>query len=391
MFRRAGVTAKSKKGCFLGLLLVVILGTSGCWEGRELNARAFVTAVAFDPPAEEGADPMEFLLSIQIPVPAKMGGDSGGQGGDGPPFVVYGTTAKTVSVGIRQLQRQLDRELFFGHTQLFLINAEVAATIGVDQLLDHFKRDFRVQRMTRIAIIDGEAREILNTQPPISQTPSAYIENLLSPQSGVAINYISDFGRYLVEQSDDGIEPVLPRLKPGKEATMTGGAAVLKNGKFVGWLSNFETRGLNIILNQMIGSNYEVDCPLHPGETIVVGTDAFRTRYRLREANGQTIFQIKVSGKFETIEFSDFHGPLAEIQDDLEQKVSVVIQRELEQTVRRAQELGADFLGVGRFLQAYKPKLWRQVKNNWEQEFFAFPIEVEVKMEWAMTIRRFGG
>ena len=52
---------------------------------------------------------------------------------------------------------------------MILINSEVAATIGVDRLLDHFKRDFRVQRMTRIAIIDG-GREILNTQPPISQT-----------------------------------------------------------------------------------------------------------------------------------------------------------------------------------------------------------------------------
>lgn len=392
MSRRLKVMAKGKEGCLLGVLLVVMLTASGCWGGRELNARAFVTAVAFDRPTEEEADPGEFLLSVQIPVPAKMGADSGEQGGGGgAPFVVYGTTAKLVSVGIRQLQRQLDRELFFGHTQLFLINAEVAATIGVDQLLDHFKRDFRVQRMTRIAIIDGEAREILTMQPPISQTPSAYLENLLSPQSGVAINYISDFGRFLVEQSDDGIEPVLPRLQPGKDATMTGGAAVLKNGKFVGWLSNFETRGLNIIINQRIRSSYEVECPLHPGETIVVGVDDFRSRYQLREDNGQTVFQIKVRGKFETIEFSDLHGPLEELQAALERSVSRVVRRELEQTVRRAQEMGADFLGVGRYLRSYKPKWWRQVKDNWEKEFFALPIEVEVEMEWAMTIRRFGG
>lgn len=374
----------------MGLILVLTLTVAGCWEGRELNARAFVTAVAFDVPTEEGADPMEFLFSVQIPIPAKMGED-GEQGGGDAPFVVYGTTAKMVSVGIRQLQRQLDRELFFGHTHMILINSEVAATIGVDRLLDHFKRDFRVQRMTRIAIIDGEAREILNTQPPISQTPSAYIENLLSPQSGVAINYISDFGRFLVEQSDDGIDPVLPRLQPGKEATLTGGAAVIKNGKFRGWLSNFETRGLNIILNQGTGTKYEVECPLHPGESIVVGVDAFRSRYRWLEDNGQTIFLIQVRGKFETIEFSDGHGPLAAFQKDLEQRVSAVVRRELEQTVRRAQELGADVLGVGRYLQSYKPKRWQQVKDRWEQEFVALPIAVEVEMEWAMTIRRFGG
>ena len=129
----------------------------------------------------------------------------------------------------------------------------------------------------------------------------------------------------------------------------------------------------------------------HPGESIVVGVDAFRSRYRWLEDNGQTIFLIQVRGKFETIEFSDGHGPLAAFQKDLEQRVSAVVRRELEQTVRRAQELGADVLGVGRYLQSYKPKRWQQVKDRWEQEFVALPIAVEVEMEWAMTIRRFGG
>ena len=166
------------KGLLLSILLALVLTSSGCWQGRELNARAFVTAVAIDRPTEEDADPSEILLSVQIPVPAQMGGEGengGGGGGGGKPFMVFGTTTKMVQLGIHQLQRQLDRELFFGHTRLILINVEVAKTIGVDQLLDYFKRDFRVQRMTRIAIIDGEAREILDLEPPISQTTSAYL------------------------------------------------------------------------------------------------------------------------------------------------------------------------------------------------------------------------
>ncbi len=397
MNRPVKSTFWQEKGFFGSILLALVLTTSGCWQGRELNARAFVTAVAIDRPTAEGADPSEILLSVQIPVPAKMGGegDDGGGGGRGrgrdQPFVVFGTTAKMVQIGIRQIQRQIDREIFFGHTQLILINKEVAATIGVDRLLDYFKRDFRVQRMTKIAIIDGEAREILNLQPPISQTPSAYIENLLSAQSGSAINYISDFGRFLVEQSEDGIEPALPRLTMGKEMVQTGGAAVIKNGKFAGWLSNFETRGLNILLNQKIVTNYEVACPLHPKETIVVGAENFRAHHRLREIDGQTTYLIKVGGKFKTVEFSEKHGPLAVLQDDLEKVVSATVQAELEQTIQRAQELGADILGVGRHLQAFKPDLWRRMKSNWGREFSAFPIKVEVKMEWAMTVRRLGG
>lgn len=393
MVRLVQTSSWRKKGLFGSLLLALVLTTAGCWQGRELNAWAFVTAVAFDRPTAEDADPDEFLLSVQIPIPVKMGaeGGEGGGGGGEHPFVVFGTTAKMVGIGIRQLQRQIDRELFFGHTQLILINAEVAKTIGVDRLLDYFKRDFRVQRMAKIAIIDGVAREILNLQPPISQTPSAYLENLLSPQSGSALNYITDFGRFLVEHSEDGTEPVLPRLSMDGKTVQTGGAAVIKGGKFTGWLSNFETRSLNILLNQKISSNYVVTCPLHPGESIVVGVDGLSARHRLKESHGRTVYQISVRGKFETVEFSERHGPMDVFQDELEKVVSATVKAELEQTIRRAQELGADILGVGRHLQAFRPELWRRMKDDWGREFAAFPIEVEVRMEWAMTVRRFGG
>ena len=378
-----------KKG-FLLLLLVVLLQTApGCWRGRELDARAFVTAVAFDLTTEEGADPDEFLLSIQVPIPAKMAGEGGDQGGDGKAFVVYGTTTKMVTTGIRQLQRQLDRELFFGHTHLIIFNVEVAKAIGVDRLLDYFKRDFRVQRRARIAVIDGEARDILAIEPPISQTPAAYIENLLSGQSASGINYISDFGRFLVEQGDVGVDPVLPRVTKGKETVLTGGGAVIKNGKFVGWLENTETRALNILLNRNIISVYEVKCPLHPHEDIVVRTTGFGSRYRLDNQKGRTVMRIRVVGQFETVEFTGKHGPLAGIQDDLEKAVSAKVRAEVEQVIQKAQELGADIIGVGRYLHAYEPGLWRTM--DWEREFPAFPIEVEVDMRWTMTVRRFGG
>ena len=189
----------------------------------------------------------------------------------------------------------------------------------------------------------------------LARPPPPIFENLSFRAEWERAQLISDLGRFLVEQSNDWIDPVLPRLSKGEETALTGGAAVIKNGKFVGWLSNFETRGLNILRNTEISSNYEVDCPLHPTETIVVGAGDFNARYRLREVNGQTTLQLKVRGEFETLEFSGGHGPLAEIQDDLEKKVSVEVQNELEQTIRRAQELGADILGVGRYLEALNP------------------------------------
>ena len=237
------------------LSIIILFTQSGCWEGRELNARAFVTAVAFDMPEDPKALPNQFLFSIQVPIPEKMAGGESGKSTGGKSFLVFGSTSDNVLSSILQLQRQLDRKIFFGHTMLILVNEEVASVFGLERVLDYFKRNFRIPRIARVAIVEGEAREILNIQPPIGQTPSTYILNLISPQSGSSFNYISDLGKWLVLESDEGIDPVLPRISKGKETALTGGAAVLKNGRFIGWLNNFETRGLNILLNEFTESD----------------------------------------------------------------------------------------------------------------------------------------
>lgn len=378
--RRSGLTF---------MLLALLLTQVGCWEGREINARTFVTAIAFDLTKDEEKQTEQYLISIQMSVPEKMAGNNGQGGGEGKPFIVLGSTAGTVTTGILQLQRQLDRKIFLGHTRLILISEKVATTFGLEQIIDYFKRDFTIQRMARIAVVQGEAREILELEPPMGQTPSTYVLNMISPQSGSSFTYISDLGKLLVLQADEGIDPVLPRVRKRQKTELTGGAAVLKNGRFYGWLDDFETRGLNILQNELVESDYVVDCPVHYGQKIVVGINSLRSVYRLEKAGGSPVLKIKVDGRFETREFTGQHGPAEELKDGLERNVMTIIKEELEKTIDRAQELGTDILGVGRYLQAYHPKIWAQL--NWEEEFPSFPFELEVKMEWGLTVRRVGG
>ncbi|HBT16206.1 MAG TPA: hypothetical protein DEB05_04540, partial [Firmicutes bacterium] len=79
----------------------------------------------------------------------------------------------------------------------------------------------------------------------------------------------------------------------------------------------------------------------------------------------------------------------AKLTEGLERNVTEKIREELENVIIKAQGLGADIFGIGRYLQAYNPKLWKQL--NWEQEFPYFPIKLEIRMEWALTVRRLGG
>lgn len=407
---------RKKRRVFLFPLVLLVLMAAGCWEGREINERAFVFAIAFDLPGKENgedgagtrneegaglrqeeAGPAEegngegrspkFTLSIQVPDPSRMAGSrEQGQGGSGKQFIVLSTTTRTVLSGLQQLQRELDRMLFLGHTRLILIGEDVAREYGVDRILDYFIRDFQVQRVTRVAVVEGEAREILEQLPPIGQEPTTFLLNLLSGTGGTSQVYVSDLGKYMVERSTTGLDPLLPRVRKSGDVILTGGAAVISNDRLVGWLTPFETRGLNILKNEFMGSDYEVECPFHPGEKINVSVVKTNARHRLVREGKTLVLKILVRGVFETTEFTGEHGPQEEMSKELTRRVAAMILNETTVALEKARELKADVIGIGKKIKAEQNKVWQEM--NWEEEFPTFPVEIEVKMEWAQTIRR---
>ena len=393
-----------RKKCryFLFPLFLLVVMAAGCWEGREINERAFVFAVAFDLPedeeSEEGAGSVKggnggeelskFTMSILLPDPSGMAGSrEQGQGGvSGKPFIVLSTTARTVLSGLQQLQRELDRTLFLGHSRLILIGEKVAREYGVDRILDYFQRNFQIQRVARVAIVEGKAREILEHMPPIGQEPTTALLNLLSGTGGTSQVYVSDLGKYMVENSNIGLEPVLPRVKKSGDLILTGGAAVIRHNRLTGWLTPFETRGLNILRNEFVGSDYEVECPFHPGDNINVAVVKTNAHHRLVREGKTLTLKILVRGVFETTEFTGEHGPEEELSEELTQRVAAEILNETRAALEKARELKADIIGIGKKIRAEQNKVWQGM--DWEEEFLTFPVEIEVKMEWAQTIRR---
>src|SRR5690554_4636505 len=103
--RRCGGGKRMRKKYFYPLMVLIfffLLQVAGCWEGREINQRAFVFAVAFDlPDDEEEAKRGEFTLGLQFPNPSRRpAGEDKGVGVDPKkPLIVSGTPATTVLSG----------------------------------------------------------------------------------------------------------------------------------------------------------------------------------------------------------------------------------------------------------------------------------------------------
>ena len=161
----------------------------------------------------------------------------------------------------------------------------------MDRILDYFIRNFQIQRVARVAIVEGKAREILEQMPPIGQEPTTFL-----PEPALCVPAVParSMSRIWVntwwENAAIGLEPVLPRVRKSDDAILTGGAAALRHDRLAGWLTPFETRGLNILKNEFVGSDYEVECPFHPGDKINVAVVKTNAQHHLvREGKTLTL------------------------------------------------------------------------------------------------------
>lgn len=364
------------------VVLLLLLSCAGCFGSRDLDQRGFVVAIAFDP-AEEGKE--GFTLTAQMPVPSKMQPEGGGEG---KTFETFSITAKTVGEALTQLQREIDREIFIGHTRMILFSDKLARTQGIEEILDFFKRDFRVQRVTQLAVVQGKAGELLELQPPLEQSASAFIYNVLSERAGSSLDVQTDFGKYLVLEADEGIEPVLPRVFKREKSIVSGGAAVFRHGKMLGWLSPRETRGYSILVNEFTRGRYTVDSPNLPEELIGVRVRQAGSRHKVTLKGNRLVIRTDIDGGYETLEFTGPQAPAAKLVNDLERTVSRSVANEVRLAIRRAQEFNVDIFGYGRLIRGLYPDYW--ASTNWDETFSEQEIDIRTQIKWTQTVRRPG-
>lgn len=364
-----------------GAILLILL-CAGCFGSRDLDQRAFMVAIAFDE-AENGQD--GFTITAQFPVPAKMQPEAGGEG---KTFETLKITSNTVAEALTQLQREVDRDIFIGHTRILLFGEELARTQGIEVVLDYFKRDFRMQRVAQLAVVQGNAGEMLDIEPPLEQSASAFIFNVLSEQAGSSLDIHTDLGKYLVIEADEGIEPVLPRVFKKGNIVVSGGAAVFRNGRMVGWLTPRETRGYSILVNEFNRGRYIVPSPGRPGERISVRVRKASSNHRVVLQGEQLQILSKIQGGYETIEFTGPQSPNERLVDPLQTTVSRIVNNEARAALERAQELNADIIGYGRWVRGLYPRYWATV--NWDEIFPQLRIDLNTNIEWTQTVRRFG-
>lgn len=371
-----------RKGLLILLTAIVSLTVVGCWNRRELDTLAIVTAVGIDKSKEDG----KITTTMQIMKPSEIKSASSGSGGSKGVWVVT-STGYTVFDSVRNATMQSDRKLFFAQNRAIVIGEEIARE-GVTPLLDLFDRDPEPRRLTWLLIAKGKAGDVIHAEHEQEKIPSKAIEGMIKSSGvtsmAVTVN-LNDFLKNLSTHSTNAVAGRIDIINEedgeNKKIKMrVTGASVFKGDKLVGFFDRSETRGLNWINGKVKSGIIVVKSPIQETKNVALEIIRASSKITPEIQDGQIgiTVEIKEEGNLGE-QMSSLELTNTEMFRVLEQRKAQVIKNEIESVFKKAQkEWGTDIFGFGEAVHRKYPKEWKELKEQWGDVFPEIDVQIKV-------------
>ncbi|MDA7026472.1 Ger(x)C family spore germination protein [Bacillus sp. CLL-7-23] len=379
-------------------LLVLFMLTSmllqGCWDKKEMTDLALISAVGIDKDKNK-----RYEITFQIINPSSVaGGLQGGQGGERPPVTSFSVAGDNFTSVSRQASTEVSRRLYYAHANVVIIGEEVAKDEGIVKILDVIDRDTEFRSTSTLVIAKGtKAKDIVRTVTTIEKIPANKINKVLQfteEQEGEHIKVgVQDVLQSLASKSKSPLVPLI-KLTGDKEkgesmenvqttspsaVVKAGGMAVIKDGKFVDRLTGKIARGVLWIRGRVKKTHVNIKWN-HQEDAVT---------YDLTRQKTKVTPQLK-NGKLKMVVHVDTEGDVGEVNTSIrledpkvlhqiEQKIEKKLKKQLEETVRFAQENKIDVLQFGDIVYRSQPNMWKKIEKQWNDKHFP-QLDVDISI-----------
>lgn len=374
------------------LLLLILIFTvvflTGCWDRQEVNDLALVTAAGFDKKAD---NTIELTVLVFIP---KGGGnqqtmESSSVGGS--QTLVRSAGGITIADAMAKLQEKLPRQIFWGHTDVFIFDEDLAKE-GISNHVDFIMRHPQLRERGQIFVSKQKTKEILSLLPPLERDLSEVLRELSQHKLGMNVT-TKILAQMLISDSGDCALPWISILPPEKAkdqkqtiAYITG-TAIFKKDKMVGLIDDSVTRGVLWLRNEIRLAIITIKPPDTKGYISV----------NLLQAESTLIPKIE-NGKWKIILKTESNSDIVQNTTNLDvtdPAVVKLLEHQLEQMTEKRinlarehvqKDMKADIFGFAEAFHRKYPDVWNKEKDRWNE---IFP-DVEVTFKTKNKIRRQG-
>jgi len=354
----------------LGWIAVLLLLTQSACGFKDIDNRFFVIVVGID---EGKSHPYKISLMLAIPSPKTEPGVA--------KSVIINKEADTIAEAVRLMKSSVDKELDFGHTNVFVIGKSFAMHQDLSETLDWIYRRRDIQQISMLAAGVPDAESILNTKPKSQRIPG---NDLILALSGsgtespyILREYLFDFYRRI---RGNGIDAYLPIIQPEEDNLIINRGLVMKGPRASLELTPEETACLNQLVRGF--RRFIVKAKVED-QYVTFSVSKLRTRYRFAfppSAPPEVHLYVAVEADLEDSPVSLYHHNWSK----LEQVIAGQIQSEYTDLLIKLQEKGSDPVGFGLHYRAVMHQ-GRVEYQNWKQLYPELKFHVHATARFKST------
>lgn len=374
------------------LLIIPILLLTGCYNYNELNELALCTGMAID------YEDDKYVVTYMIARSEQSNQDNNTSTAS---TTTYEGKGKNISEAIQEINRICPKKTYIGHLNVIVISEDLAKK-GLQNILDYLLREPE-SRKTFFLILarDVKASDTLKILSPLESFSSQNITNNIESVNqlqalATGTQYTEFLSRILIE----GVNPTLNSItiegnvtKGQEEDSLKNSEAkafvkldslgIFKKYKLLGFTSDDESRGINIISNKVSVMNITTKCE---DDYITATTENLKTDVEINTNNNDIKIELNIKGDAAISEINckiDLDDPkeIKELESKFNKKVQSLIDKALYVTQK---EYRSDVFGFGNMIYRKDYQTWKKIKDSWDDEIFP-NIEIKSKVNISLT------
>lgn len=370
-----------KKIKYIILLLPLL---SGCYNYRELNELGITTAVSID------YKDNNFILISEVINPIKQQDVSAS---NNSPFVNFTSVAPSIQEAFRNTVLESPRQLYLSQLEIILVSEEIINN-HLEEFLEFFSREPETRTEIKVIIAKTEEstkgitiQSLLTNFSSSNILESLEVQNkLLGLTQEVTINELLNMyldpnleivlpSMILYGSSDIGDEKENITTSIPKTLVKVGTTSVIKDGKILGYLSEEESKTVNLINGNLTKTILKI--PYEDGY-VVFEPNRIKTKQKLDIKDNKITIEISGFSKIK-----EFHTNKNIKNMKTVEELNKYFNKEIENMIKDnfnkiREKYNTDMFGFQELYYRTDHKYFKKYCSNWYETTFP-NIELEVK------------
>ncbi|GEN53121.1 Ger(x)C family spore germination protein [Halobacillus faecis] len=345
------------------LIFISVLLLTGCLPSKSVEENAIVQIIGYDAGEEK-----RIRGTVSIP---QYGKSEDKQAASELYLTVDADSTKDVEV---EIQKQSSKPISIGKLAVTLYSKELAEQ-DLGDIVDVLSRDPRLSRNMFLGVVDGSAKDLIESGYTQDETTSKHLQGLI--ENNTRHNFPStSLHNFLYAYYAEGMDPFLPLLKKQESFVELSGVAFFKKGLLVA-----EVPDTKIFTFKMLKENFKrgmQDVPFEGG-TIMMDNIGSNVDYSIAGSLDNPKFEIKISMKAEVNEMAGVDRKATpQLAKEMEEKFVEYFNKEADELIQLFKEKKIDPLGLGNFTKTRRGDF---DLSKWEENYSDLEVDVNVDVE----------